>query len=275
MTPESLRTDNNPSDSFSDNVIEDHLESGDENHELSVGARVLAKRQFDAHWSIVGRSHFHFPPTYDIKVSLPNGREKWIGVSLHEFEALNENEMISIPVRPWEREEYVLKLKAVFNNAGSIDDLKVGLLAMDLEDEHQTFSVDEIVEVLDNIEQGANVNAAIAFLPDVSGLKERLLALMAARKGSETVESTDPAQMSDLDLVKTYQALQDRVSGLITKRDSLLGSVAKARNAKESLQELQERIQARIEEAFVILGNYREIIDRRKLQAKPLGERSR
>jgi hypothetical protein len=71
--------------------------------------------------------------------------------------------------------------------------------------------------------------------------------------------------------VSAYKAIQFRISSLISTRDSIEKNIEHARGAKENLQGIHDRAQVQIEDAFAVLGKYRQVIDERHLQASTLG----
>jgi hypothetical protein len=240
--------------------------------ESVVHATVIEKAESEGEWSIVP-FNYASSNTHSVKIILPNGKEKWIGVSTEQFNAIDVGEEIAYELEPWEDESYTAQLQQAVERAHSFDELKAGLGALDVMDERQRYSIDNIVEDLNNIEQGTDNAIAIRFLPDIPGLKEKLVEFTAVRKHeADRVEIINPDELSDDDLLAEYRTLQERINDFITKRDALDQGITRAHVAKQDLTDTQERLQRRIEDGFEVLGRFRDVIDGRGLLAKGLGD---
>jgi hypothetical protein len=80
--------------------------------------------------------------------------------------------------------------------------------------------------------------------------------------------------MSDEDLVNTYKGIQLQIGNLISTRDSIEKNIDYATGSKTDFHEIHQRVQEQIEDAFAVLGKYRQIIDDRGLRVSTLGETS-
>jgi hypothetical protein len=275
MSPEGLPPDNKLDPSHLSERDADAPASEDENRESIAKATIIAKQEIAGHWALVGLSHFYFPPAHNIKVSLPNGRDRWLNVSASEFSGLHEGETISLLVKPWERAEYALRISEIVEHADSFDDLKAGFRSLNVSDQPSRNNIDDLLALLDDIEKGAahsSESATYMLIPDVPGLKEKIAALKAGSRYPGIEESADPTQLPNEILLTAYKEVQAVIRDLIAKRDSFDHAAEEPQGANVDDLKPQERIQRRIEEAFAVLGSYRQVIDKRGLNAKTMGE---
>jgi hypothetical protein len=252
-------------------------EPKDKTREVLAKGTVVAKQEDPGYWSMVGSSHFYFPDTYSVKVELPDGFEKWLNVTEAAFEELKEGDEAVVPLKPWEQQEYVSELERIVEKATSFDDLKSGFLSFGkIQDRSRDYSIDDLVETLNHIQErkGGSIGASFSFLPEINGLKEKVMAFKGD-EGKSWAVLGNPEDMSDEDLVRTYKAIQLEISNLISRRDSIERNIDQSGSARADFQKVQERIQTEIENAFAVLGNYRHVIDERGLQTITLGELDR
>ena len=156
----------------------------------------------------------------------------------------------------------------------SFDDLKAGLLSFEkISDRRRDYSIDDLVETLNHI-QDESGSASFAFLPDIPGLKEKVISFKG-ESGKDTAIHVNLEDMSDDDLVNTYKDIQLQISNLIATRDSIEKNIDHAAGSKADFRVVHDRSQDKIEDAFAVLGKFRQMIDDRGLRASTLGEASK
>jgi len=237
-------------------------------------AVITAKRKIPAHLSLVGTLRFNRPDEFSVKAHLPNGYEKWVPVTEEGFEDAKEGNEMQVSLRPWEQEKYVSQLEQLVEKADNFDDLKAHFLSFgEIYDRNCRYDIEGLVEELNYIQEAKNGNEELAFvfLPEIAGLKEKVIAFKG-ETGKNPTASEGPDGMSDEDLVKTYQAIQQTIGKLISSRDSIEKNIDYSGRTKGEFQAIHERTQRRIEDAFGILGRYRDEIDSRGLRASTLGK---
>lgn len=258
--------------SQADNTASEAVNENREQSASLVRVKVLEKSESRGGWSIVPLHHYT-PPTHSIKIALPNGNEKWVGVSEAEYRSIEEGAEIPYSPKPWEDGAYLAKLQEIVDRSKNFDDLKAGFASIEIEDAHQRYDIDNLVEDLNNIEHGADLNAALVFLPDIPGLRKKLEVLSAHHEPvREMPKFGELGALSNENLLSQYRAIQDLIRDLIAKRDALDQGISKAHSMKGDLRDTQERMQRKIEDGFAILGSLREAIDDRALSAPKLGD---
>jgi hypothetical protein len=277
MSKEQLPSaDEHGSSEASKGIAATHEARYEAQEELANGT-IVAKRKTPAHLALVGTLRFNRPDEFDVKVHLPNGYNKWVPVSKEGFENVKDGDEMQVSLRPWEQERYVSELEQIVEKASSFDDLKARFLSFgEIYDRNCRYSIENLVETLSYIQAAKNGTEEISFvfLPEIAGLKEKVVALKG-KTGKSAGALEKPEEMSDEYLVKTYQAIQQEIARLISTRDSIEKNLDYSGRTEDEFQAIQKRSQRKIEDAFGVLGTYRDAIDARGLKARTLGELDR